>query len=152
MLMLLFQLGNSRYAIPVADVVEVTPRVDLEPVARSPDYIAGLFNYRGRHVPVIDLCQLMHQRGCADSFTTRIVLVGFPLPDGEKRTLGLLAERVTEISDIKPEDFSATGLRVTDAPWLNKAAYSGQTLIQQISVAELLPDAVQALLFPAEAV
>jgi chemotaxis-related protein WspB len=147
--MLLFQLGNSRYAIPVADVVEVAPRVDLEPVARSPHYVAGLFNYRGRHAPVIDLCQLTQQRQCADSFTTRIVMVDFPLRDGGKRTLGLLAEQVTETADMDPAGFSTTGLHVSDAPWLGEAAYTAQGMVQQISIAELLPEAVQAQLFAA---
>ena len=49
MLMLLFQLGNSRYAIPAREVVEVTPRVRLEPLARTPGYVAGLLNYRSSH-------------------------------------------------------------------------------------------------------
>jgi chemotaxis-related protein WspB len=145
--MLLFHLGNSRYAIPVADVIEVAPLVELEPVARTPEYIAGLFNYRGRHAPVIDLCRLTQQRQCMDSFTTRIVLVDFPLADGHKRTLGLLAEQVTETADMDATGFSPTGLDIADTPWLGKAAYTGQGLVQQIRVADLLPAEVQAQLF-----
>jgi chemotaxis-related protein WspB len=147
--MLLFRLGNSRYAIPVADVVEVAPRVELDALARAPEYVAGLFNYRGRHAPVIDLCQLMHRRRCADSFTSRIVMVDFPLRDGGKRTLGLLAEQVTETVELDPDDFSSTGLRVEDTPWLDQAAHTGECLVQQISIAALLPDEVQAHLFSA---
>lgn len=145
--MLLFHLGNSRYAIPVADVVEVAPLVELEPVARTPDYVAGLFNYRGRHAPVIDLCRLTQQRQCADSFTTRIVLVDFPLANGHKRTLGLLAEQVTETADMDASSFLPTGLNVADAPWLDKAGHTDQGLVQQIRVADLLPAEVQAQLF-----
>ncbi len=76
MLMLLFNLGDGQYAIPVSEVVEVTPNVILEQIARAPNYISGLFNYRGQHVPVIDLCQLILQQTCADNFTSRIILVG----------------------------------------------------------------------------
>lgn len=145
--MLLFHLGNSRYAIPVADVVEVAPRVELESMAHTPDYVAGLFNYRGRHAPVIDLCQLMHRHRCADFFTTRIVMVDFPLKDGTSRTLGLLAEQVTETSEMDPAGFSPTGLSIEATPWLDKAAYTDEGLVQQISVADLLPEAVQTQLF-----
>jgi chemotaxis-related protein WspB len=149
--MLLFHLGNSRYAIPVTEVVEVTPRVVLETIARAPDYVAGLFNYRGRHVPVIDLCRVLQHRPCRDSFTTRIILVDFPLAAGGKRTLGLLAERVTETIEFDPAAFTTTGLNMPDAPYLGQAARHNADLIQQISVADLLPHSVQAQLFPAEA-
>jgi len=148
-LMLLFRLGNSRYAIPVADVVEVAPRVELETLPHAPDYVAGLFSYRGRHAPVIDLCQLTHRRRCVDSFTTRIVMVDFPLRDGNKCTLGLLAEQVTETVELAPDDFSSTGLRIEDTPWLDQAAHTAEGLVQQISVAALLPEEVQMQLFPA---
>lgn len=147
MLMLLFQLDSSRYAIPVADVVEVVPRVQLEPLACAPDYVAGLFNYRGRHVPVIDLCRLAHGRDCADTFTTRIVMVDFPLQRGGRRTLGLLAEQVTETAELDADGFSATGVNIASTPWLDQAAYTDRGLVRQIRVADLLPDSVQVQLF-----
>jgi chemotaxis-related protein WspB len=147
--MLVFHLGDSRYAIPVADVREVAPLVELEPVARTPDYVAGLFNYRGRHAPVIDLCRLVQQRGCADSFTTRIVVVDFPLANGGERPLGLIAEQVTETADMDPDGFSPTGLNVADTPWLDKAAHTEHGLVQQVRIADLLPETVQAQLFSA---
>jgi chemotaxis-related protein WspB len=151
MLMLLFHLGNSRYAVPVTEVVEVTPQVTLETIPRAPDYVAGLFSYRGQHVPVIDLCRVLKNRSCRDSFTTRTILVDFPLPGGGRRTLGLLAEQVTETIDIDPAAFSPTGLHLSDAPYLGQAARCNADLIQQISIAALLPENVQAQLFPAEA-
>jgi chemotaxis-related protein WspB len=147
--MLLFHLGDSRYAIAVADVVEVTPRVVLETIAPAPDYVVGLYSYRGRHVPVIDLCMILHNRACRDSFTTRTILVDFPLAAGGRRTLGLLAERVTETVKIDDAAFTATGLSMPDAPYLGQAARCDADLIQRVSVADLLPAGVQAQLFPA---
>jgi len=150
-LTVLFHLGNSRYAIPVSDVVEVTPRVELETIARTPDYVAGLFNYRGRHVPVIDLCRALQHRPCADSYTSRIILVTFPLSSGDSRVLGLLAERVTETVSIDADAFAATGLNMSEAPYLGQAAHTEQGLVQQVNVADLLPETVKTQLFPAEA-
>ncbi len=147
MLMLLFHLGNSRYAIPVAEVVEVAPWVELEPVARAPDYVAGLFNYRGLLAPVIDLCQMTQQRHCAHFFTTRIVIVNFPLSAGGTRTLGLLAERVTETVELESGDFSPTGLCLAQTPWLDDAATTANGVVQKIRLAQLLPEALQSQLF-----
>lgn len=151
MLMLLFHLGNTRYAIPAVEVIEVAPQVVLESVARAPHYVAGLFDYRGRHVPVIDLCRVLKDRACRDSFTTRIILVDYPLAQRGTRMLGLLAEDVTKTIDIDPAAFTATGLRIPEAPYLYHATRVDSDLIQRIDLAELLPDSVQAVLFPAEA-
>ena len=141
MLMLLFQLGNSQYAIPASEVVEVVPYIRLEPIARTPEYVSGLFNHRGTHVPVIDLCQMVSDSPCNNCFTTRIILVEFPLISGGKRTLGLIAERVTETVVIDKNRFSSTGLKMNEAD-----------LIQQMTVGELLPEEIQFQLFPTEAV
>lgn len=148
MLMLLFQLGDSRYAIPAREVVEVTPWVRLESLAQTPDYVAGLLNYRSEHVPVIDLCRLVNKQSCSNSLTTRIILVRFSAPDGDTRTLGLLAETVTETLSMEDIAFSDTGFKVDEAPFLGQAAQSGQGLVRKISVAELLPRQLQLQLFP----
>jgi chemotaxis-related protein WspB len=151
MLLLLFQLGTSRYAIPAREVAEVIPRVRLEPLARTPAYVAGLLNYRGMHVPVIDLCQLNHNQACRNSLTTRIILVTFRRTDGETGTLGLLAEAVTEALRIDDSAFSDTGVKVEEAPFLGPAAQSNQGLVRRITVAELLPDHIQSQLYAASA-
>jgi chemotaxis-related protein WspB len=152
MLMLLFNLADGQYAVPVSEVIEVTPRVNLEQIARAPDYIAGLFNYRGQHVPVVDLCQLIHQHSCTDSFTTRIILVNFPLATGKTHMLGVLAERVTDTVRVTDDAFTPTGLSMDDTPCLGIAANTDQGLLQKITISELLPASVQAQLFPEEAV
>ena len=151
MLMLLFQLGNSRYAIPAREVVEIASMVELGPLPKTPDYIAGLFNYRGQHVPVLDLCRLANNRSCSNLITTRMILVEFPLATGGTRTLGLLAERVTETLQLDEQDFSDTGINIPDAPFIGRAAHTEQGLVQQLSITDLVPADVQAQLYPAEA-
>ena len=151
MLMLLFSLGNSRYAIPAREVLEVAPLVRLETIAMTPDYVAGLFNYRGRHVPVIDLCRLIEGARCEDAFTSRVILVEFSPTPGHTRMLGLLAEQVTEAVPLDEAQFSSTGVTIEDAPFLGEAALTEYGLVQRISVHDLLSDAVRTLLFPQEA-
>ena len=150
MLMLLFQLGNSHYAIPAVEVVEVAPHVELETIAMAPDCVCGLFNYRGQHVPVIDLCRLIKNSPCSNSFTSRIILANYPLADGTQSVLGLLAERVTETVNIDADAFTGTGLNMEHAPYLGHAARCEPGLVQRITVSELLPETIQSQLFPAE--
>ena len=151
MLTLLLQLGDSRYSIPASEVIEVVPNLKLEHIDKAPDYIAGLFNYRGQHVPVIDLCRLLQNRPCEPLFTTRIVLVNFPSADGNMRLLGLLGERITDTVEIDADSLADTGLNITDAPYLGQAAQSAHGLVQHMSVRTLLPVELQAQLFAAEA-
>ena len=58
MLFLVFQLGPDRYALDAKRVAEVLPLVDIKSIPHAPNGIAGVFNYRGTPVPVIDLAQL----------------------------------------------------------------------------------------------
>ena len=150
MLMLLFQLGNGRYALPAVEVVEVAPRVELETITMAPDYVAGLFNYRALHVPVIDLCRLVNNSPCSNSFTSRIILVNYPLADGTQCVLGLLAERVTETVNIDKDAFTSTGLNLAHTQFLGHAAHCEPGLVQRITVSELLPETIQSRLFLAE--
>jgi len=152
MLMLLFRLGNSHYAIPACEVVEIAPMVELDSLPKTADFIAGLFNYRGLHVPVIDLCKLVNNQACSNSYTTRMILVEFPLAAGGTRTLGLLAECVTETLHLDEQKFTDTGISIADAPFIGHAAHIDQGLVQKLSVADLLPPDVQLQLYPAEAV
>jgi purine-binding chemotaxis protein CheW len=53
--LLLFELGGQRYALPVADVVEVLRAVAVTPLPQGPRVVLGVMNVRGRVVPVFDL-------------------------------------------------------------------------------------------------
>ena len=52
---LVFQLAGQRCAIAAAAVVEIVAAVATSPLARQPDYIAGVIDLRGTIVPVLDL-------------------------------------------------------------------------------------------------
>ncbi len=104
MLMLVCYAGNDRYAIESSRVIEVIPRVVLRKVYHLPAYVAGLFNYRGEIVAVIDMCQLIQGIPSNAHLSTRIIMLGNTKQDGTKQYLGLMAERVTETINQPAED------------------------------------------------
>ena len=55
MLLLTLKAGANRYAIDVARVIELVPRVELRAIPHAPPFLAGLLGYRGKVIPVIDL-------------------------------------------------------------------------------------------------
>ena len=75
MLFLLFQLGNDRYVLEASRVVEVVPLLELKQLPRAPKGVAGIFKYRGRPVPAVDLCALTLGRPASERLSTRIIIV-----------------------------------------------------------------------------
>ena len=150
MLLLVFQLGSSRFALDARAVSEVAPYARLEPIVHAPAYVAGLFDYRGELVPVVDLRHLVQDEPCTRHMTSRIMLVDYPLPGDEHRLLGLLAEQVTETIKLNPDDFAPTGVHVEDTPYLGDIARDEQGMIHLLRPAQLLPEAVCRQLFAPE--
>ena len=101
MLALTFQVGQDRVAVNIARVREVVPRVRLTPATGGPAWVAGLFVYRGRVVPVIDLHRLTGAGECPPHLSSRIVLVPYP-PQAES-LVGLLATRVADVRKIQAD-------------------------------------------------
>jgi chemotaxis-related protein WspB len=147
MLFLLFQLGQDRYLLDTGRVAEVLPLVDITQIPQAPPGVAGLFNYRGVPVPVVDLSQLALGRPARSRLNTRIVLVHYPDASGGTRLLGLIAERVTETVRRDEADFVASGVTGDRAPYLGPVATDARGLLQWVAVESLLPASVRDVLF-----
>ncbi len=131
MLLLLFQINDNLYALDSAHVTEVIPIVVLRKIQTVPDYVAGVFNYRGSIVPVIDLCYLIHGSACRPRFSTRIVIVNYRNKTEENHYLGLMAERVTETLN-RPDLVPAPHDLVNASPYLGDLFMDEKGMIQQI--------------------
>jgi chemotaxis-related protein WspB len=157
MLLLTFTAGPNRYAIDVARIVEIVPRVELRSVPHAPSYFAGLLGYRGHVVPVIDLCLLLDKAPCRDCLSTRIILVrdapddhnqsmpdrgdfgkdnggSQPDPGRSSNLLGLIAERVSDLTDAQPEQVMPVPVSMPEAPYLGAVVQTDQGIVQLIAV------------------
>ena len=110
MLLLTFTAGANRYAIDVARVVELVPRVELRSIPHAPPFLAGLLGYRGKVVPVIDLGLLLGSAPCRDCLSTRIILVN-DAPGDHNRSEGRIRATRVKITGIRPAD--PTQIRVS---------------------------------------
>lgn len=147
MLFLVFQLGRDRYALEAAQVAEVLPLVGLKQIPQAPPGIAGVFNYRGAPVPVIDLSLLTLGQPARRRLNTRIILVHYPGDNGATHLLGLIAERATETLRRERADFETTGVTNDAAPYLGPVTTDARGLVQWIETKQLLPASVRDLLF-----
>jgi chemotaxis-related protein WspB len=128
-------------------VVEVLPLLELKQIPEAPKGVAGIFNYRGRPVPAIDLSELTLGRPAGHRFSTRIIIINYPDESGKLHPLGLIAERATEIIRRESTDFTEPGLKFGDAPYLGPVLTDGQGVIQVVHERCLLTDRVRDILF-----
>jgi len=147
MLFVKFHIGDDAYLFDAAKVVAFFPLVDLKRVPGAPLGIAGIFNHRGRPVPVVDLNELALGRPAAASFSTRLILLHFIDGSGRQRRLGAIAEKVTGMLRCEPGDFMQPGIASDGAPYLGRIAGDGDRLAQWVEVESLLSPQVKAALY-----
>jgi chemotaxis-related protein WspB len=147
MLFLLLQVGKDRYALEAGQVVEVLPLVNLKRIPQAPPSLAGIFNYHGVPVPLLDLTELMMGRASQTMMSTRIVLTNWSDGPGQRHLIGLLAEQVTETIRFAQADFADLGMAVAGAPYLGPVTADHNGITQRIEVNRLLSQELQSQLF-----
>ncbi|SCA58743.1 Uncharacterized protein AB751O23_AM_00080 [Chlamydiales bacterium SCGC AB-751-O23] len=139
MLMLLFSVGEDRYALDCTQVVEIIPMIEVKKIIRAPDYISGIFNYRGISVPVVDLCTLMIARNSSSRLSTRVVLVECKSErDSSSQIVGMLAEKMTETVKVEDRELVTPGVNIERVPFLDKLFKIGDEMIQCIHLGKLI--------------
>jgi len=112
---LTFTLGRELFALDIASVREVLELVNITRVPRTPEYIRGVINLRGRAVPVVDL-KLKFGMGATERTVNTCIIIVEVCLDGEDTVLGALADSVQEVyemetSQIEPPPRMGTPIR-----------------------------------------
>jgi chemotaxis-related protein WspB len=147
-LFLIFQLGDNRYALDAREIAFVLPLIDVVWMPGAPAAIAGVCNYHGSPVPVIDLSQVVLGRPAVRRLHTRVVVVKYPTATGDTKLIGLVAERATTTLRREATDFMPSGL---SAEHLGDIAPDARGVTQRITAKELLPAEVRGMLFQSAA-
>jgi chemotaxis-related protein WspB len=149
MLLLTFTVAGAHYALDVAGVIELVPRVELRAIPHAPAFLAGLLGYRGEVVPVIDLGLLLGSSPCADRLSTRIILVksvaggqnqgGEPRDSdrGGVRLIALIAEQLSDLVEVGAEQVVPAPVHLPQAPYLDTIARTDRGFVPMIAVAKL---------------
>jgi len=146
MLFVLFHLGSERYALEANRVVEVVPLLELKRFPQSPPGVAGMFIYRGRPVPALDLCALTLGRPATEHLSTRIIIVNYSDRPEQEQLVGLIAERATETIRREPKDFSEPRVKLSTATFLGPVLTDDKGVVQLISTQKLLQENLRGLL------
>jgi chemotaxis-related protein WspB len=144
MQLLTFTVAGEPYAIESRRVVEVLPRVPARPLPRVPDYLLGVFTYRGRIVPLVDLGRRLGVAPPTDRLSTRVIVVETTAPAGGDGPaagiqLGLVAENVVATCSTEEAEASLPPLHDAGADYLDRLLRIGGETVQLIDVGRLLP-------------
>ena len=147
MVYLLFQIGTDRYALETAVIAAVEPLVRLKQIPQAAAGVAGVIDYHGQPVPVVDLSAMALGRAAQESLSTRLMLVRYLCPDGQERLLGLLGEKATETARYADGDFQNPGVAAEGAPYLGPVVHDKRGIVQRVEIGRLLTPEVRSCLW-----
>lgn len=101
-LYLTFSLSEETYALEILKVHEIIGMMAVTSVPRTPEFVRGVINLRGKVIPVVDLRLKFGMEGQEDTERTCIIVVQVSA-GGQTVTMGVLVDQVAEVVDIKAE-------------------------------------------------
>jgi purine-binding chemotaxis protein CheW len=104
---LTFKLAEEEYGLEILKVQEIIQMQAVTKVPRTPDYVRGVINLRGKVIPVVDLRKKFNLDASKDTEKTCIIVVQIAHGDS-KVTMGIIIDEVKEVLDIKGENIEET--------------------------------------------
>ena len=101
---LTFFLDDEEYGLEILKVREIIGMMGITPVPRTPTFIRGVINLRGKVIPVVDLRLKFGMEAIEQTSETCIIVV-----QAEGMEMGSVVDKVSEVLDIAGED-------IEDAP------------------------------------
>ena len=98
-----FKLGAEHYGLEILKVQEIIGLMEITAVPRTPDFVRGVINLRGKVIPVIDLRLKFGMEGKENTELTCIMVVQVTMND-TLVTMGVSVDEVSEVMDIKAEN------------------------------------------------
>ena len=96
---LTFELANEYYGVWIGYVTEIIGILPFTEVPELPDYVRGVFNLRGRIIPLMDM-RLRFQKEFVEYDERSCVIV----IDVEENTVGLIVDSVSEVISFEDAD------------------------------------------------
>jgi purine-binding chemotaxis protein CheW len=96
---LTFVLAGEEYGLEILKVREIIGMMDITSVPRTPDFVSGVINLRGKVIPTIDLRLKFGMPGAERTEETCIIVV-----DVGGVEMGIIVDKVSEVMDIAVQD------------------------------------------------
>lgn len=104
---LTFRLGEEEYGLQILKVQEIIRMQTVTRVPRTPEYLRGVINLRGKVIPVVDLRRKFNLNDQEDTDRTCIIVVQV-VQTTSTVTMGIIIDEVREVLDIGAENIEET--------------------------------------------
>jgi purine-binding chemotaxis protein CheW len=104
---LTFTLGEEEYGIGILKIREIIGIMPITSVPRTPGFVKGVINLRGKVIPIIDLRLKFGMESI--EYTDRTCIIVVEISGGESTIqIGIIVDTVSEVLNIKSEDIEET--------------------------------------------
>lgn len=143
-----FNIGDDRYLIAINQIAAIIPYVYLKKIPLMPNYAAGLLDYHGLSIPVIDLSQFLIDRSCVRMLSTRIIISTIKSSrGGDEITVGFLVENATETFSVDENEFVDPGMKNSELPFIGLVVSDDEGMITKISPQDIFGNLDESLFF-----
>lgn len=135
--LVVFQLGDELYGAEIGSVREVVPALEyrVTRVPRTPRYLLGVTNLRGKVIPVIDLRRRLGLPDAPLTKASRIAVV-----EGEPGTVGMTVDGVSEVLRVPAGAIEPPSPVIAniDSDFIRGVAKVGQRLVVLLDLKRVL--------------
>lgn len=100
---LTFKLAAEEFGLEILKVQEIIKMMDITRVPRTPDFVRGVINLRGKVIPVVDLRLKFGMETLATTEKTCIIVVQVARRENTL-TMGIIVDEVSEVLDITEKE------------------------------------------------
>ena len=108
--LVVFDLADEGYGVDIGSVREIIRMQDITQVPRTPEFVEGVINLRGKVIPVVDLRKRFGFPEADATKDTRIVVVDIGGQD-----IGVVVDAVTEVLRIGADAVEPPSSLITTA-------------------------------------
>ena len=136
--LVVFDLSTEAYGVDIGAVREIIRLQDITRVPRTPEFVEGVINLRGKVIPVVDLRKRFGLPTEDESKENRIVVVDIGAQD-----IGVVVDAVTEVLRIPTGSVEppASVITTADSEYLLGIAKLDSRLIILLDLEQVLTEA-----------
>lgn len=99
---LTFMLRDEYYGVPISKVREINQIMEITPVPKTPSFVEGVVNLRGKILPVVNLRQKLGFEKIDYNRETCIIVI-----EAQMGHIGVVVDAVREVVDLKDDQMEA---------------------------------------------
>ncbi|MBB5323652.1 purine-binding chemotaxis protein CheW [Anoxybacillus tepidamans] len=132
---IVFQLQDEEYAIPVQQVRSIEKVQHITRVPRTPKFVKGVINLRGVVTPIIDLRERFGIEALPFNEQTRVIIVAL-----DEIEVGLIVDAANDVLDIPVKSIEPPPevIEALEADYINGVAKVGKRLLILLNLEKVL--------------